>query len=203
MSTAPRWLDEEEQQAWRAFVSAGRLLIDRLDRELQASAGMPMTYYEVLVQLSETPGRSLRMSELARRSLSSPSRLSHAVARLEELGWVQRQACPSDRRGAFAVLTDAGFAALAAAAPGTSRDPQPPARPAQPRTGGPVLRQIGEALAATCSPEPSPPSAPRSTAAADPTPGSAIAVLPMRPDGCYGALGSDAAREAGGRCSTD
>jgi DNA-binding MarR family transcriptional regulator len=58
------------------------------------------------------------MSELARRSLSSPSRLSHAVARLEELGWVRRQACPTDRRGSFAVLTDEGFRAIEAAAPG-------------------------------------------------------------------------------------
>ncbi|HEX3606662.1 MAG TPA: MarR family transcriptional regulator [Candidatus Dormibacteraeota bacterium] len=146
MSTPPRWLDDEEQQAWRAFVSAGRLLIDRLDRELQSSAGMPMTYYEVLVQLSEAPGRSLRMSELARRSLSSPSRLSHAVARLEELGWVRRQACPSDRRGAFAVLTDEGFAAIEAAAPGHVEgirnhllDQLSPEQVGQ-------LRQIGEAL---------------------------------------------------------
>jgi DNA-binding MarR family transcriptional regulator len=116
--TSPRWLDDEEQQAWRAFLSASRLLMDRLDRDLQADAGMPVTYYEVLVQLSEAPERAMRMSELARRSLSSPSRLSHAVARLEELGWVRRQACPTDRRGAFAVLTDEGFRVLEAAAPG-------------------------------------------------------------------------------------
>jgi DNA-binding MarR family transcriptional regulator len=115
---APRWLDDEEQQAWRAFLSAGRLLMNRLDRELLASAGMPVAYYEVLVGLSESPGRAMRMSELARRSESSPSRLSHAVARLEDLGWVRREACPTDRRGAVAVLTDEGFRVLEAAAPG-------------------------------------------------------------------------------------
>ena len=114
----PRWLDYDEQQAWRAFLGANRLLFDRLDRELQRDAGMPHTYYEILVWLSETPGHSMRMSELADRTLSSRSRLSHAVARLEEAGWVRRDDCPTDRRGALAVLTDEGFAKLVSAAPG-------------------------------------------------------------------------------------
>jgi DNA-binding MarR family transcriptional regulator len=70
-----------------------------------------------LVQLSEAPDRSLRMSDLADASESSRSRLSHAVARLEQSGWVRRESCPTDRRGAFAILTDTGFEALAAAAP--------------------------------------------------------------------------------------
>lgn len=114
----PRWLDDHEQQAWRAFLGANRLLFDRLDRELQRDAGMPHTYYEILVWLSETPGRGMRMSELADRTLSSRSRLSHAVSRLEEAGWVRRDDCPTDRRGALAVLTDEGFAKLVSAAPG-------------------------------------------------------------------------------------
>jgi DNA-binding MarR family transcriptional regulator len=79
---------------------------------------MPHAYYEILVRLSETDGRALRMSELADSTRSSRSRLSHAVARLEERGWVQREDCPTDRRGQLARLTDAGFAVLAAAAPG-------------------------------------------------------------------------------------
>jgi DNA-binding MarR family transcriptional regulator len=70
------------------------------------------------VRLSEAPGRALRMSQLADASASSKSRLSHAVARLEERGWIQRVDCPTDRRGQVAQLTDAGFAALAEAAPG-------------------------------------------------------------------------------------
>jgi DNA-binding MarR family transcriptional regulator len=115
--TEPRWLDERQQRAWRSYLAASRLLRAQLDRELQRGSGMPHTYYEILVRLSEAPGRVLRMSELADASESSRSRLSHAVTRLEEAGWVTRESCPTDRRGAFARLTDEGFTALAAAAP--------------------------------------------------------------------------------------
>src|SRR5579884_4270901 len=111
------WLDDEEQATWRAFLAATRLLMDVLDRELLAGAGMPHSYYEILVRLSEAPDRSVRMSELADRCHSSRSRLSHAVGRLEEAGWVRRETVASDRRGALAVLTAAGRAALEAAAP--------------------------------------------------------------------------------------
>lgn len=114
----PRWLDDEEQQAWRAFLRAASRIDEALDRQLQRDAGMPHTYYQVLAMLSEAPGRSLRMSELAGLTTSSPSRLSHAVARLEEKGWVRREPHPTDRRGAVAVLTDDGWDVLVAAAPG-------------------------------------------------------------------------------------
>lgn len=114
----PHWLDQTEQQAWRAFLAYVARLDDELDRQLQRDAGMPHAYYQVLAMLSEAPGRTLRMSELAQVTLSSPSRLSHAVARLEEKGWVRREPHPSDRRGALAVVTDAGYAALVTAAPG-------------------------------------------------------------------------------------
>ena len=113
-----RWLSDEEQRTWRSFLAAIRLLTDELDHELQRDADMPHTYYEILVALSEAPGRTLRMSQLADLSQSSRSRLSHAVSRLEEAGWVRREACPTDKRGALAVLTDEGFNALEAAAPG-------------------------------------------------------------------------------------
>jgi len=112
-----RWLDDGEQATWRAFLAATRLLMDLLDRELQAGAGMPHSYYEILVRLSEAPGRQVRMSELAERCQSSRSRLSHAVGRLEEAGWVRRETVESDRRGAVAVLTPRGLAAVEAAAP--------------------------------------------------------------------------------------
>ena len=112
-----RWLDAEEQKAWRAYLFSTMLLQDRLDRELTSATGISHAYYEILVQLSETEGRALRMSELAERCLSSRSRLSHAVSRLEERGWVRRQVCAEDGRGQLAVLTDEGFAALEAAAP--------------------------------------------------------------------------------------
>jgi DNA-binding MarR family transcriptional regulator len=113
-----RWLDDEEQRTWRAFLAANRLLLDKLDRQLQNEAGIPHTYYEILVRLSEVPGRALRMSQLAVSAMSSRSRLSHAVARLEEAGWVSRRECQEDRRGAVCELTDAGLEALKAAAPG-------------------------------------------------------------------------------------
>ncbi|MEV4489657.1 MarR family transcriptional regulator [Micromonospora coxensis] len=118
MAVMTRWLDHDEQQTWRAFLTASRALMETLDRELQHDAGMPHAYYEILVRLSEAPQRRLRMSELAESAGSSRSRLSHAAARLEAAGWIRREECPTDRRGQIAVLTDAGFATLAAAAPG-------------------------------------------------------------------------------------
>ncbi|MBM0230657.1 MarR family transcriptional regulator [Micromonospora sp. STR1_7] len=118
MVVMTRWLNPDEQRTWRAFLTASRALMDTLDRELQRDAGMPHAYYEILVRLSEAPGRQLRMSDLAEAAGSSRSRLSHAVARLETAGWVRREECPTDRRGQVAVLTDDGFATLAAAAPG-------------------------------------------------------------------------------------
>ncbi|MFU8849749.1 MarR family winged helix-turn-helix transcriptional regulator [Micromonospora sp. SL1-18] len=118
MDAMTRWLNPDEQRTWRAFLTASRALMDTLDRELQRDAGMPHAYYEILVRLSEAPDRRLRMSELADATGSSRSRLSHAVSRLEAAGWTRRDECPTDRRGQIAVLTDAGHAALAAAAPG-------------------------------------------------------------------------------------
>lgn len=113
-----RWLSADEQQVWRAFITAVTKFTEHLDRQLQRDSGMPMAYYEILVALSEAPGRALRMSELAAVCQSSRSRLSHAVARLEKEGWVERRACRSDRRGSFATLTDVGFAVLEQAAAG-------------------------------------------------------------------------------------
>jgi DNA-binding MarR family transcriptional regulator len=114
---ATRWLDDDESRTWIAWLLSTRLLWDELERDLQHLADMPMSYYEILVILSETPGRARRMSELADATQSSRSRLSHAIARLEELGWVKREVCENDRRGWLAVLTDKGFAAIEAAAP--------------------------------------------------------------------------------------
>ncbi|HUJ04811.1 MAG TPA: MarR family transcriptional regulator [Streptosporangiaceae bacterium] len=118
MTTTARWLTAEEQRAWRAFLTACQALFGAIDAQLLRDSGLPHGYYEILVHLSEAPGRALRMTELANASTYSKSRLSHAVARLEERGLVARRDCPTDRRGQIAELTDAGFAALAAAAPG-------------------------------------------------------------------------------------
>ena len=80
MSTpGPRWLTAEEQLAWRAFLQASQELFGAVEAQLQREGGMPHTYYEILVRLSESPGRSLRMSQLAEASASSKSRVSHAV----------------------------------------------------------------------------------------------------------------------------
>jgi DNA-binding MarR family transcriptional regulator len=117
MADQVRWLSDDERRAWLGWVFASRLLWEEVERDLQHDSGIPFGYYEILVMLSETPGRSRRMSELADATQSSRSRLSHAVARLEDLGWVRREACPDDRRGSVAVLTDEGFAALERAAP--------------------------------------------------------------------------------------
>jgi DNA-binding MarR family transcriptional regulator len=115
--TAARWLDAREQKVWRGFLNATGTFMEHLDRQMQRDSGMPLAYFEILAVLSETPDRSLRMSELAAMCRSSRSRLSHAVSRLEEAGWVRRRACESDKRGSFAELTDAGFEVLEKAAP--------------------------------------------------------------------------------------
>ena len=112
-----RWLDDDEQHTCRSFLTANRLFFDGIERQLQQESGLPHAYFEILVRLSEVPDRQLRMSDLASTSLSSRSRISHAVARLEESGCVRRRPCPDDKRGAIAELTDEGLARLQAAAP--------------------------------------------------------------------------------------
>ncbi|MFE6779286.1 MarR family winged helix-turn-helix transcriptional regulator [Streptomyces sp. NPDC057702] len=114
----PRWLTDEEQQTWQAYMHASTLLEDHLDRQLQRDAGMPHTYYALLVLLERAPRRQMRMTELARSAKITRSRLSHAVSRLEKYGWVRREECASDKRGQNAVLTDEGYAVLGKSAPG-------------------------------------------------------------------------------------
>jgi DNA-binding MarR family transcriptional regulator len=113
-----RWLDAAEQQAWRAYLDATRLLVQVLDRQLEADAGISLTDYELLVQLSEAPDRRLRMRDLADAALSTRSGMTRAVTRLERSGWVRRTECEEDRRGMYAELTPSGLAKLAASAPG-------------------------------------------------------------------------------------
>src|ERR687889_1163203 len=113
-----RWLDDDEQAAWRGLLAATSLIDRRLDEQLQRDSGMPHAYYTVLVALSEQPGRACRMSVLADLTMSSQSRVSHAVARLEERGWVRREPSASDGRGKLAVLTNAGLREMRDAAPG-------------------------------------------------------------------------------------
>ncbi|MDQ1665839.1 MAG: hypothetical protein QOH75_1870 [Actinomycetota bacterium] len=115
---ANQWLDDGEQRAWRAFLGMTELLPSALDQQLQRESEMTHSSYIVLAMLSEAPGRSLRMSELAARAHSSPSRLSHTVSRLEKRGLVRRERSAEDGRGNVAVLTDAGWDVVVATAPG-------------------------------------------------------------------------------------
>jgi len=117
-ATQARWLDEDEQVTWRTYLAATKAIGEAIDSQLQRDMNIPHTYYEILVRLSEEPSKMLRMSQLAELCLASRSRLSHAVTRLEERGWVVRRACPDDGRGMLAALTDEGMAAVTDAAPG-------------------------------------------------------------------------------------
>jgi DNA-binding MarR family transcriptional regulator len=112
------WLSDEEQAAWRPFVALLFRMPAALDAQLQKEAGISNFEYMVLSSLSEAPGRTLRMSELAAMASGSLSRLSHVVSRLENRGWVRREACPGDGRFINAVLTDEGWAKVVATAPG-------------------------------------------------------------------------------------
>ena len=113
-----RWLSAEEQRAWLAWLGATELLMGSLDAQLQRDAGFPHAYYAILAQLSHAPDRTLRMSDLAGVVNASPSRLSHAVGKLEERGWVTRSPSTCDKRSTMCTLTDAGFDVLAEQAPG-------------------------------------------------------------------------------------
>lgn len=110
-----RWLDDDEQRAWRSYIEAVSRVNERLDADLRAF-GLTLDDYEILVFLSEREGRRARMTDLAERLLTSRSRLTYRVDRLEKSGLVCREACPDDGRGVHAHLTDRGFAVLESAA---------------------------------------------------------------------------------------
>lgn len=110
------WLTDEQQSTWRAYLAGVALIDDHLDAALRP-AGLDLGEYEILVNLSESEGHALRMSELADAVRQSRSRLTHTVTRMERKGLIERVACPEDRRGVVAVLTDAGYALLVRTAP--------------------------------------------------------------------------------------
>ncbi|MCI0384938.1 MarR family winged helix-turn-helix transcriptional regulator, partial [Streptomyces sp. CNQ085] len=111
-----RWLSGEEQRAWRVHLDVNRLLTHQLERDLQPF-GLTMNDYEILVNLSESDGHRMRMSDLAAATLQSKSRLSHQITRMEKAGLVCRENCESDRRGLFAVLTEHGWKTTREVAP--------------------------------------------------------------------------------------
>lgn len=114
----PRWLDDREQHAWRRLAAVILKLPSELESQVQADSDMSHFEYWVLALLSEAPERTLGLSDLAAQANASLSRVSHVVTRLQRRGWVTRRANPDDARATLAVLSEAGWDALAAAAPG-------------------------------------------------------------------------------------
>ena len=113
-----RWLDSDQVTTWLKLRAVAELLPGVLDGQLRRDSCMTHMEYQVLAMLSEVPDRSLRMTELARRSNSSLTRLSHVATRLEQRRWIRRSPAPDDGRATLATLTDVGWEALVAAAPG-------------------------------------------------------------------------------------
>src|SRR5579884_660866 len=109
--------DDVFMSAWVAFLRAHAAVLRPLERELQAECDLPLTWYDVLVQLSAAPGERLRMQQLAKAVLLSKSRITRLVESMEQAGLLVREPCPDDKRGAEVVLTTAGQARLRAAAP--------------------------------------------------------------------------------------
>ena len=112
-----RWLTEEEQRAWRGLLRMTAQLNARANRLLQEEYGISLADYEVLVALSEAPEGQLRVFEVADALAWEQSRVSHQLARMQRRGLITREGCATDARGAFAVLTTAGRAAIERAAP--------------------------------------------------------------------------------------
>lgn len=115
--TQTRWLDEEEQYAWRNLLRGQATVQEAVNHDGVEDFGLALQEFEVLMRLSEQPEHQSRMSALATGLVYSRSRLTHTVARLEKAGYVQRFQCPHDRRGIFCRITDEGLVKLEEAAP--------------------------------------------------------------------------------------
>jgi DNA-binding MarR family transcriptional regulator len=118
MAAVTRWLTDDEQRAWRAFVAMRKQLDTALNRQLQADSDLSLADFEVLVSLTDRPGDRARAYELARDLQWEKSRLSHHLARMRGRGLVAREGCPEDARGSFVSLTERGREAIEQAAPG-------------------------------------------------------------------------------------
>ncbi|MHA7132074.1 MarR family winged helix-turn-helix transcriptional regulator [Oerskovia turbata] len=139
------WLDDEQQLSWRQYLDGTSRFIEALSRDHEEHSALTLGEYELLVRLSEARDHTLRMSALADGLARSRSRVTHTVHRMEQRGLVRRVASADDRRGVNCVMTDAGFAELAASAPGhvtaVRRFMVDVLTPAQ-------LRNLGEAMSA-------------------------------------------------------
>ena len=149
----PRWLDAEESRAWRALAKTLERLPAALDAQLRRDAGISHFEYQVLALLSEAPGRTLRMSELATQAGSSLPRLSQVVARLERRGWVRRTPDPADGRYTLATLTGQGHAKLTQAAPGHVQEVRRLVFDPLTKTQSRQLREIGRRIIRAIDPD--------------------------------------------------
>ena len=152
----PQWLDADEQQAWRDYLHASRLLEAVMDRDLQAY-GLQLTEYEIIAVLSEASGQRCRMSTIAEQVVQSRSRMTHTAGRLEKRGWVRREACVGDRRGVELVLTDEGRAAVVRMAPTHVRSVRANLVEPLPREGflalGRAMAAVSEGMDEACTAE--------------------------------------------------
>ncbi|MGH2698325.1 MAG: MarR family winged helix-turn-helix transcriptional regulator [Actinomycetota bacterium] len=150
--------DDERLTTWRLFLESYRRVLDTLDDELQAERGLPLTWFDVLVQLYRAPDRRLRMNQLAGRILLSKSGLTRLIDRMEAEGLVERASSPNDRRGSYAVLTPRGERVLREATPvhleGIEKHFACHLTAAEARTLARVFEKIREPLisAAECAP---------------------------------------------------
>ena len=110
-------MGDTDTAAWAALLRVHAALVPRMDKELQAACGLPLTWYDVLLELNAAPGRRLTMTELGDVAVVSRTRASRVVDQLAEAGLVAREVNPDDKRSAYAVITDAGRKRLRAAAP--------------------------------------------------------------------------------------
>jgi DNA-binding MarR family transcriptional regulator len=152
VTVAPEVIDDEALAVWGDFLRFHATVTDQLERELLAGAGMPLTWFDVLLHLAAAPSGRLRMQELAAAVVLSRSGLTRVVDRLEAAGFVERTSCPSDRRGTNAEITPAGRAALRAARPvhlaGVAEHFAQQLSPAQLRALGAALRRLLDAVGA-------------------------------------------------------
>jgi DNA-binding MarR family transcriptional regulator len=116
-TTPPLRPDDWRLAVWRSFLRAHASVLRELEQELATDARMPLSTYDVLLQLVEAPGHKLRMAELADRVLLSRSGLTRLVDRLQADGYVRREPSPDDARGTYTVLTREGFQVFRQAAP--------------------------------------------------------------------------------------
>jgi DNA-binding MarR family transcriptional regulator len=144
-------MNGDEELVWRSLMQLVFTLRPALDEDLQRSCGLSSTEYSVLMHLSESPDRQLRMSELADRTSLSPSRISRVIDQMARVGLVERRpgAGSGDGRNMFATLTRTGLSALRRAWPHHLRSVRQRAfdhlTPEETRTLGPLLQRLAEA----------------------------------------------------------